>query len=120
MTVAEDSQNRYTCGMKKINVAINGLGRIGRAFFRTASKHPGINIGAVNDLGDRDNLEYLLKYDSVYGKGDYALGEVRYLSEKEPANLPWKELAIDIVIESTGFFATPEGAGQHLLAGAKR
>lgn len=106
--------------MKKINVAINGLGRIGRAFLRAGSTHPEINIVAVNDLGDKDNLEYLLKYDSVYGRSNVTLEGIKHLSEKDPAKLPWKDLGVDVVIESTGFFATPEGAGLHISAGAKR
>ncbi len=106
--------------MKKINVAINGLGRIGRAFLRAVSMHPEINVVAVNDLGDKENLEYLLKYDSVYGRSNVTLAGIKHLSEKDPAKLPWKDLGVDVVIESTGFFATPEGAGLHLSAGAKR
>ncbi|MDO8620509.1 MAG: glyceraldehyde 3-phosphate dehydrogenase NAD-binding domain-containing protein [bacterium] len=106
--------------MKKINVAINGLGRIGRAFLRVASKHPEISVVAVNDLGDKANMEYLLAYDSVYGRSEVTLSGIQYLSEKEPSKLPWKDLDVDVVIESTGFFTSAEGAGQHLTAGAKR
>ncbi len=106
--------------MKKINVAINGLGRIGRAFLRAVSNHSEINVVSVNDLGDKDNLEYLLKYDSVYGRSTVTLEGIKHLSEKDPGKLPWKELGVDVVIESTGFFATPDGAGLHLSAGAKR
>lgn len=110
--------------MKKIKVAINGLGRIGRAFLRAAAKHQEIEVVAVNDLGDKSNMEYLLKYDSVYGRNrqpttDNLLQNIKYLSEKEPSKLPWKELGIDVVIESTGFFASAEGAKMHLTAGAK-
>ncbi len=122
--------------MKKLRVAINGLGRIGRAFYRLAVKEPQIEVVAVNDLADKTNMAYLLSYDSVYGQtrtdadftrtvaegDDLIVGGKRfkYLSEKEPAKLPWKELGIDVVVEATGFFASGEGAGQHIAAGAKR
>jgi len=108
--------------MKKIKVAINGLGRIGRAFLHAAAKEPSIEVVAVNDLMERENAEYLLRHDSVYGGKNFqfSIFNFQYLSEKEPAKLPWKELDVDVVIESTGFFATPEGAAQHLAAGAKR
>lgn len=106
--------------MKKIKVGINGLGRIGRAFFRIASKHAEIEVVAVNDIAERENTEYLLKYDSVYGKSDCTLSGVKYLSEKEPSKLPWGELGVDVVVESTGFFASVEKSQAHLNAGAKR
>lgn len=120
--------------MKTIRVAINGFGRIGRSFFRVAKERPEIEIVAINDLGDADNLAYLLKYDTAQGKKDYHISvekgehtaltidgkEVRLLNEKEPGNLPWKNLNIDIVIESTGFFAGFEKSKPHLTAGAKR
>ena len=104
----------------KIKVAINGLGRIGRAFLKAAMKHPDIEIVAVNDLGDKANMEYLLKFDSVYGRSDCTLKGITYLSEKEPAKLPWGKLGVDIVVESTGFFASVEKSQGHLDAGAKR
>ena len=75
---------------------------------------------AVNDLGDKANMEYLLKYDSVYGRSNCTLEGIKYLSEREPAKLPWKELGVDVVVESTGFFASAEKAQAHLAAGAKR
>jgi glyceraldehyde 3-phosphate dehydrogenase len=75
---------------------------------------------AVNDLGDKGNMTYLLKYDSVYGNSVCTLDGIKYLSEKEPTKLPWGELGVDIVVESTGFFASAEGAAQHISAGAKR
>jgi glyceraldehyde 3-phosphate dehydrogenase len=105
--------------MKKIRVAINGFGRIGRAFYKLASEHPEIEIVAVNDLGDKANLEYLLKYDTVYGKwkGDFT---AQHLQEKDPAKLPWKDLNIDVVVESTGLFTEKEKAQAHIAAGAKR
>ena len=74
----------------------------------------------MNDLGDKDNLEYLLKYDSVYGRSDVSLAGIKYFSEKEPSKLPWKELSVDVVVEATGFFASAEKAQAHLDAGAKR
>jgi len=120
-----------------IRVAINGFGRIGRAFARR-SVGRGIDIVAVNDLGSLENLAYLLKYDTVYGRAPFSVEvrlpqegvdsgalvvegkEVKFFSEKEPANLPWKDLAVDVVVESTGFFTDYEKASVHLTAGAKR
>lgn len=113
------------------NIAINGFGRIGRLVCRLAVQNKDLNIIAINDLVPADNLAYLLKYDSTHGRFD---GEVvaeenaivvngkRILvySEKDPQNLPWKDLQIDYVVEATGLFTTPETAGKHLLAGAKR
>ncbi|MDO8564770.1 MAG: glyceraldehyde 3-phosphate dehydrogenase NAD-binding domain-containing protein [bacterium] len=106
--------------MKKIKVGINGLGRIGRAFLRAAAKHPEIEVVAVNDLGDKSNMDYLLKYDSVFGNSGCTLEGIKYLSEKEPSKLPWGELGVDVVVESTGFFASAEKSQAHLDAGAKR
>jgi glyceraldehyde 3-phosphate dehydrogenase len=117
--------------MKKINVAINGFGRIGRVFFRIAINNPQINIVAINDITDSKTLAHLLKYDSVHGKfnGDikhdhdhiYINGkEIKIFAAKDPENLPWKALNIDIVIESTGHFLTRETANKHLIAGAKK
>lgn len=116
--------------MKTIKVAINGFGRIGRAFARL-SQGRGIEIVAVNDLGSLENLAYLLKYDTVYGRAPFEVStekgalmidekEVRFLSEKDPAKLPWKELNVDVVVESTGFFTDYEKAQAHIEAGAKR
>lgn len=121
---------------QKIRVAINGFGRIGRAFFKIALSRPEIEIVAINDLGDPENLVYLLKYDSVYGRSAFDVeyrsekkenfmlinGEqkVSILSEKEPKKLPWKELEIDVVVESTGFFTKYEDARLHIKAGAKK
>lgn len=113
-----------------IRVAINGFGRIGRAFARRSHKR-GIDIVAVNDLGSLENLAYLLKYDTVYGRAPFAVEakngallidgkEVKFFSEKDPVQLPWKDLAIDVVIESTGFFTDYEKANVHIVAGAKR
>jgi len=112
-------------------VAINGFGRIGRAFYRLAKENSQIDIVAINDLGDIGNLAYLLKYDSAYGKVSYSVEskegalvvdgkEIKYISEKNPGNLPWKELDIDVVIESTGVFAGYEKSRPHIEAGAKK
>ena len=114
-----------------VRVAINGFGRIGRLFFRQFFGAKGFDIVAVNDLGDIENLAYLLKHDSVYRaygkevlvKKDSLIvsgTEVRFLSEKEPVKLPWKLLGVDIVVESTGFFESFEAAAAHVTAGAKR
>ncbi len=117
--------------MKKTKVAINGLGRIGRQFMRQAWNRPELEIVAVNDLGSLENLAYLLKYDTVYGRAPFAVEdrnghlivdgkEIRFFSEKDPSLLPWDELGIDVVIESTGFFTEYEKAKAHLDAGARR
>jgi len=114
-----------------VKVAINGFGRIGRIFFRQAFGHPELEFVAVNDLGSAENLAYLLKYDSVYGhynknieveNGNFLIDgkEIKVLQEKDPTKLPWKELDIDIVVESTGVFESYEKAKAHLEAGAKR
>jgi len=112
-------------------IAINGFGRIGRLFFRQAFGLPGIDIVAINDLGDVENLAYLLKYDTVYGRyakevkaknGALVVDgkEIKVLQVKDPAQLPWKDLEIDIAIESTGLFESFEKAKVHIDAGAKR
>ena len=101
-------------------IAINGFGRIGRSFFRAAFNEPGFDIVAVNDLTDEKTLRYLLKYDSVYGRYEKEPKGVKFLAEKEPAKSPWEKLGVDIVIESTGFFADGEKAKAHLAAGAKK
>lgn len=101
-------------------IAINGFGRIGRIVFRQLHEHPEFTVIAINDLGAQDNLEYLLKYDTVYGKFDGGVGDVQFFQEKDPAKLPWGDLGIDIVIESTGVFETAEKAQAHITAGAKR
>ncbi len=112
-------------------IAINGFGRIGRIFFRQAFGSPDIEIVAINDLGSTENLAYLLQYDSVYHRytktvtsSDGAIAvdgkTIKVFQEKDPAKLPWKDLGIDIVIESTGVFETSEKAKAHLDAGAKR
>jgi glyceraldehyde 3-phosphate dehydrogenase len=112
-------------------VAINGFGRIGRAFFKLAQYTDKIEIVAINDLLPIDNAAYLLKYDSAYGRAPFSVShkegvlvannkEIKYLSQKDPATLPWKDLNIDVVLESTGFFASYATSKAHLDAGAKR
>ena len=114
-----------------INVAINGFGRIGRMVFRAGYKDKNINWLAVNDLTDTKTLAHLLKYDSVHGQfpddvsstpDSLVVGKkkIRVFAEKDPGKLPWKQLKIDVVVESTGFFLTKESAGLHLQAGAKK
>ncbi len=114
-----------------MNVAINGFGRIGRSVFRILSKRTDINVVAINDLYDNDVLEYLLKYDTVmrgfgqdvYLGGDYLITpneKVKMLSIKDPRELPWKALNVDVVVEATGIFRTREKLVPHLEAGAKR
>ena len=113
-------------------VGINGFGRIGRNFFRAQQQREAdIEIVAVNDLGDAATMAHLLKYDSVLGPfpGDVELGdgviraggeEMKMLSERDPAALPWGDLGVDVVVESTGFFTDRDGAQKHLDAGAKK
>ena len=114
-----------------IKVAINGFGRIGRLVFRAMANDPAIEVVAVNDPGNLEALAHLLKYDSVHGRffdnvevvedGFIADGHhVKTFSDREPLNLPWGELGIDVVVESTGFFKTGEGASKHIQAGAKK
>ncbi|MEX0933731.1 MAG: glyceraldehyde 3-phosphate dehydrogenase NAD-binding domain-containing protein [Candidatus Paceibacterota bacterium] len=121
--------------MKKINVAINGFGRIGRAFFRLASLRPEINIVALNDLAEQKVARYLLEYDTVYGHGGFSTSyneegkwprliindkPIFFFNEKDPKKLPWKSLEVDIVVEATGVFASYAASQVHLDAGAKR
>ncbi|PIR98213.1 MAG: type I glyceraldehyde-3-phosphate dehydrogenase [Candidatus Colwellbacteria bacterium CG10_big_fil_rev_8_21_14_0_10_42_22] len=112
-------------------VAINGFGRIGRLFLRQALNNKNLEIVAINDLGDPENLAYLFKYDSVYGRyedlvkfssGKLVIGnkKIEVLQESDPAKLPWKKLGVDIVVEATGVFNSYEKAKPHLRAGAKR
>ncbi len=114
-----------------IRVAINGFGRIGRAFLRSAHGRKEIKVVAVNDLTSPENLAYLLKYDTVYGGAPFSVDvkgrsliidgkEVPVISERDPAKLPWGEHKVDVVIESTGFFTDAEKAKAHIQAGAKR
>lgn len=132
--------------MNKVKIAINGFGRIGRTFLRLAFGHPEFDFVALNDLGSVENLAYLLKYDTVYGPYDKGVSattrdgkqylvinsppspeasegrqhEILVLSEKDPLKLPWKDLGVDIVVESTGIFDSRDKASAHLDAGAKR
>jgi glyceraldehyde 3-phosphate dehydrogenase len=118
--------------MAKTRVGINGFGRIGRNFFRAALERGGdFQVVAFNDLGDVDTMAHLLRYDSVLGRfqGDVQVEggslkvdgkELKGLAERDPANLPWRELEVDLVVESTGFFTSREGAQKHLDAGAKK
>lgn len=121
--------------MKKVRVAINGFGRIGRAFYKMAWERDDIEVVAVNDLGTLESLAYLLKYDTVYGRApftvDFSTGnlvvtngerkiETKFISSKEPTGLPWKELDIDVVVESTGLFTSYEKAKFHIDQGAKK
>ena len=119
--------------MKKIKVAINGFGRIGRAFYKVSRENPEIEVVAVNDLADIKNIAYLLKYDTAYGVSDFEVKakedgkgflvdgkEVIYTQIKNAAELPWKDLGIDVVVESTGLYTSSEKAKAHIDAGAKR
>lgn len=117
--------------MSKIKIAINGFGRIGRCFFRIAHTQSNFEIVAINDLTDTKTLAHLLKYDSVHRgfKGEVSHDEhhlivdgkkIRVVAEKDPSTLPWKELNVDYVIESTGHFLTTEAANKHIKAGAKK
>lgn len=106
--------------MKKIKVAINGFGRIGRAFYKLAKENENLEVVAVNDLTSKDNVEYLLKYDTAYGQTKYTLDGVEYVSEKDPTKLPWGKLDVDVVVESTGLFTSSDKAQAHIVAGAKR
>ena len=112
-------------------VAINGLGRIGRAAFKVLLDTPELDLVAVNDLTPIDGIVYLLKYDTVYGRyaneisaaGESLMAngwEIRYYSEKDPARLPWKDLEVDIALECTGVFTKREELQRHIEAGAQR
>jgi glyceraldehyde 3-phosphate dehydrogenase len=114
--------------MKRI--AINGMGRIGRASLKIILDTPGLELVAVNDIASAENIAYLIRYDSVHGtyphpvtaaEGELRVGDqrIRFLSEKDPQQLPWEALGIDVVIESTGVFTSYEDAQKHLRAGAR-
>ncbi len=121
---------------KIVRVAINGFGRIGRLFFRQFFGTKGFEIVGINDLGDLENLAYLLKYDSVYrgygkdvgcrmsdvGRGQLFVDEteIAFIAEKDPTKLPWKAWDVDVVVEATGAFESFEKASAHITAGAKR
>ncbi len=121
--------------MKTTKVAINGFGRIGRSFMRIAADRKELDIVAINDLGDVENLAYLLRYDTAYGKSDLDIStkkdgdktylvvngkEIAFYSQKDPALLPWGEDGVEVVVESTGFFSEYGKAKAHLDAGAKK
>jgi glyceraldehyde 3-phosphate dehydrogenase len=117
--------------MKTIKVGINGFGRIGRAFLKVAWDRPEIEIVAVNDLGDIANMAYLLKYDTVYRNWSHEVKiendnliidnrKVKVLAQKDPTLLPWKDLGVDVVVESTGLFTSYDKSQVHLDAGAKK
>ena len=114
-----------------VKVGINGFGRIGRNFFRAAYKDPSLEIVAVNDITDAKTLAHLLKYDSIHGRFGEPVSvkenaivvagkEIQVLASKDPAELPWGKLGVEVVIESTGKYTEREGAEKHLKAGAKR
>lgn len=115
----------------KTKIAINGFGRIGRNAFKIAFDRDDLEIVAVNDLSDTKTLAHLLKHDSNYGTYEEEVSadeqniivkgkKIRVLAEKDPAVLPWKDLGVDVVIESTGLFVDPEKAKAHISAGAKK
>ncbi len=117
--------------MEKTRVAINGFGRIGRAFLKIAWERPEIEIVAINDLGSIDNLAYLLRHDTVYRGWNHTVEvsgtnlvidgkTVTFLSEKDTTKLPWKDLNIDVVVESTGLFTAYDKAQFHIDCGAKK
>ncbi|MEM7205140.1 MAG: type I glyceraldehyde-3-phosphate dehydrogenase [Planctomycetota bacterium] len=114
-----------------LRVAINGFGRIGRLVFRVLHERADCEVVAINDLGDSSSLAHLLKYDTVHGRFPDAVQanegsitvagrEIRTLAERDPANLPWGEMKVDFVVESTGVFATQELCLKHVTAGAKK
>lgn len=114
-----------------VRIGINGFGRIGRNFFRTACNNPDIEVVAINDLTDAKTLAHLLKYDSVFGimngeveakEGRLVVDgkEIRIVAERDPLKLPWGDIGVDIVVESTGLFTKREDAEKHLKAGAKK
>ncbi len=123
--------NQFSQYMEKIRVAINGFGRIGRLSFRRLLEKENIEIVAINDLTDNATLAHLLKYDSVHGKFDGTVvsdGDsltvngirINAYAERDPKKLPWGDLRVDVVLESTGRFVDEAGAGMHLEAGAKK
>jgi glyceraldehyde 3-phosphate dehydrogenase len=116
---------------KRVRVGINGFGRIGRCAFRAGFTDPNLEFVAVNDLTDAKTLAHLLKYDSVHGRLDAKVEardkaiavdgkELKVLAERDPAKLPWKDLGVDVVIESTGLFTKRADAAKHIAAGAKK
>ena len=117
--------------MSKKRIAINGFGRIGRLTFRNLVKNPNVEVVAINDLTDNHTLAHLLKYDTMHGKFEGTVEaddnsitvnghKIAGLAVKNPAELPWKDMKVDVVLECTGIFLDKEKAGLHLQAGAKR
>jgi glyceraldehyde 3-phosphate dehydrogenase len=117
--------------MEKIKVAINGFGRIGRAFLKIAWERPEIEIVAVNDLGSLESLAYLLRHDTVYRNWNHTVEiqgndlvidgkQIKFISEKDTTKLPWGDLGVDVVVESTGLFTSFDTASFHLADGAKK
>ncbi len=115
----------------KTKIAINGFGRIGRNVFKVLFERDDVEVVALNDLTDNETLAHLLKYDTNYGTYQHEVTandqgltvkgkDIQILSERDPSKLPWGELGVDIVLESTGFFVKPEDAKQHVDAGAKK
>ena len=112
-------------------IAINGFGRIGRTFFKMAVDHPDFEVVAINDLGDLENLAYLLQYDTAYGRSAFSVSvtdnalvvngtKVTFLQERDPKSLPWRDMGVDVVLEATGIFSSYNKSKMHLEAGAKR
>jgi len=117
--------------MSKINVAINGFGRIGRVTMRALLQKSNVNVVAINDLTDNKTLAHLFKYDSVHGRFNGTVeaddqfitingNKIKGLAERNPENLPWADLKVDVVLECTGLFLSSDKAGGHIKAGAKR
>lgn len=117
--------------MSKVKIGINGFGRIGRLVFREAFKRPDVDVVAINDLLDVDHLAYLLEYDSVHGRFDGSVEvndghlvlngkTIRVTAERDPRNLKWNEVGVDVVAECTGIFKSLETANYHIEAGAKK
>lgn len=114
-----------------IKIGINGFGRIGRLVYRAALAYPELEVVAINDLTDAATNAYLLKYDSTHGRLDQSVAaegdsmvvggrKVKVLAERDPSNLPWRQLGVDLVVESTGFFTNGTKAAAHLKAGARK
>ncbi len=117
--------------MTPVRIGINGFGRIGRAFLRAVWKREGLEVVAINDLGDVNQFAYLLRYDSVYGQAPFSVGtdgealvvdgkRIVHTAQPDPGKIPWAASGVDIVVESTGFFASYAQAQAHLASGAKR
>ncbi len=117
--------------MKKTRIGINGFGRIGRVTLRLLTEMDGLEVAAINDLTPLGQSAHLLKYDSVHGPWDHAVGfgkecltidsqEIKVFGRRDPVEIPWRDMGVDVVIESTGIFTSWDGASKHLTAGAKK